>query len=230
MQQYTLKVANRETTGSRSARRLRRSGNIPACVYSSKGDARHITVGGKNFLTLSRELAGGAALVELTDDKGETALTFVKDIQQDAIRDSVQHIDFYEVERGEAFTMNVPVHLEGETKAPGVADEGGMIDHKSHELEIRCRPSKLPDHIPVDVSGLSVGDAIHISDLAEIEGVEFLGEPAQVIVSCQPPTVAPKPEEVSAEEEVAADEVPASNVKDDDAEESEGDETENKNT
>ena len=90
-----------------------------------------------------------------------------------------------------------------------------MIDHKSHGIDIRCRPSKLPDHIEVDVKDLEVGGAIHISDLPVVDGVEYLGNPVQVIVSCQPPTVAVEVIEVV--DEVAADEVPASKVKDDDA-------------
>lgn len=88
-----------------------------------------------------------------------------------------------------------------------------MIDHKTHEVEIRCRPSKLPGHIEVDVKDLVVGAAIHISDLPALDGVEYLGTPIQVIVSCQPPTVAVETTEGSVA--VAADEVPASKVKDD---------------
>ena len=97
-----------------------------------------------------------------------------------------------------------------------------MIDHKSLELEIRCRPSKLPEHIVANVAKLDVGEAIHISDLPEMEGVEFLGEPAQVLVSCQHPTIEAEPEEEETVA-VAADEVPATKVSDDD-DSSEGDE------
>ena len=94
--------------------------------------------------------------------------------------------------------------------------EGGIVDHKTHSVEIRCRPSKLPDHVEVDVKDLGVGDAIHISELPAIEGVEYLGNPIQVIVSIQAPTVAVATDD--AVEEVAADEVPASKVSADDAE------------
>ena len=105
------------------------------------------------------------------------------------------------------------LHLVGETDATGVKTEGSTIEQKTHEVEIRCRLSKHLDHAEVDVSSLAVGGAIHISDLPAIEGVEYLGAPVQVIVSCQPPTVA-----VAATEDagaVAADEVPASKVKGD---------------
>jgi large subunit ribosomal protein L25 len=214
MQQYKLNVENRENTGRGVARRLRVDGKIPACIYS-KGKSRSITVSTVAFRELNREIAGGAALIELTDNEGKEALTLIQDVQLHAIKDTVQHIDFFEVSRGESFVAQVPVHLNGEQDAVGVKNDGGMIDHKSHEVEVRCRPSALPDFIEVDVSKLEVGDAVHISDLPVLEGVEYLGEPDQVVVSCQPPTVVAEPEETDELLEVSA-EVPASKVKSDD--------------
>lgn len=218
MQQFKLNIETRENTGRGVARRLRASGKIPASLYG-QGKARSITVSAVDFRDLNRELAGGSAIIELTDETGETALTLVQSIQRDAIKGSVDHIDFQEVERGHSFNTHVSVHLVGEADCVGVKNDGGVIDHKTHQIDIRCRPSNLPEHIEVDVSGLSVGDAIHISDLPALEGVEFLGEPAQVLVSCQPPTVAAaSDDDADAAGDVAADEVPATKVSADDAE------------
>ncbi len=219
MKQHTLKIESRDQSGRGAARRLRSSGRIPACVYA-KGESRQITVVAADFRDLNRELDGGAALIELNDEKGEKTLTLVQGIQRHAIKDSVDHIDFFEVARGEAFTTQVPIHLLHEQEAKGVKEEGGMIDHKTHEVDIRCRPSKLPDSVEIDVSGLSVGDAVHVSELPAIEGVEYLNDPIQVIVSCQPPTVEPEPE--TGTEATDADEVPAAKVKSDAEIEAEG--------
>jgi large subunit ribosomal protein L25 len=208
MQQHTLKITNRENTGRGVARRLRAEGKIPASLYG-QGNARSITVSAVDFRDLNREIGGGAALVELTDEKGEVALCLVQDIQYHAIKGSVDHIDFQEVERGHSFTTKVPVHLTGEEDCVGVKNDGGVLDQKAHEVEIRCRPSKLPDHISVDVAGLAVGEAIHIGGLPVVEDVEYLGDPELVVVSVQHPTVAA---ESSDEEAVAADEVPATKV------------------
>ena len=90
--------------------------------------------------------------------------------------------------------------LTGVNDCLGVKNDGGMLDHKTLELEIRCRPSKLPENITVDVSGLNVGDAIHVDDLGAIEDVEFLNTGIQVIVSCQPPTVAAATDEAGSTE------------------------------
>jgi large subunit ribosomal protein L25 len=212
MQQFKLNIVNRVNTGRGVARRLRAEGNIPACVYS-KGNSRSISLSLVDFRDLNRAIGGGAALVELVDEKGETALTHVQEIQRNAVKNCITHIDFHEVARGESFVAHVPVQLVNEADAIGVKNEGGVIDHKAHEVEIRCRPSKLPDHIEVDVGSLAVGGAIHISDLPVVDGVEYLGAPVQVVVSCQPPTVAVAAAEGDAA--VAADEVPASKVKGD---------------
>jgi len=214
MQQHTLKITNRENTGRGVARRLRAEGKIPASLYG-QGNARSITVSAVDFRDLNREIGGGAALVELTDEKGVVALCLVQDVQYHAVKSSVDHIDFQEVERGHAFTTKIPVHLVGEADCVGVKNDGGVLDHKSHEVEIRCRPSKLPDHVNVDVSALGVGEALLISDLPVLEDVEYLGEPAQVIVSVQHPTVAAETTDDDAPA-VAADEVPATKVSDDD--------------
>lgn len=216
MNQFKLNIINRENKGRGVARRLRADGNIPACVYS-KGNSRSVSLSLVEFRELKRSIGGGVALIELVDEKGETALTHIQEIQRNAVKNCITHIDFHEVARGESFVAQVPVQLIGEADAIGVKNEGGVIDHKTHQVEIRCRPSKLPDHIEVDVKDLAVGGAIHISDLPVVDGVEYLGTPIQVIVSCQPPTVAV--EEPEAAVEVAADEVPATKVSD----EAEGD-------
>jgi len=222
MQTYSLNISTREKTGRGVARRLRADGQIPASLYG-QGKARSIAVSEIDFRTVNREIGGGAAVIELTDEKGETALSLVQEIQRDAVKNIINHIDFQEIERGHAFTTHIPVHLVGEADCVGVKD-GGVIDHKTHDVDIRCRPSKLPDHVEVDISKLEVGEAIHISELPELDGVEFLGEPIRVVVSCQPPTVEAEPEET---EEVAADEVPSTKVSDDDDDEAaeEGDES-----
>lgn len=197
MQKHSLKVVNRAQSNKGSLKRLRSSGKIPGNIYS-KGNARAIAVSAVAFRNLNKEIGGGASLVELEDETGETALTNIQSVQVNAVSRVIEHIDFREVARGESFVARVPVQLVGSGDCIGVKHDGGVIDHKTLELEIRCRPSKLPDGISVNISELKVGEAIHVDDLDAIDGVEFLNNGVQVIVSCQPPTVA-----VSAEPEVA---------------------------
>ena len=188
MQKYSLNVVNRSQSNKGMLKRLRSAGEIPGNIYS-KGNARAITVSAIAFRNLNKEIGGGASLVELEDEKGETALTNIQSVQINAVSRVIEHIDFREVARGESFVAKIPVHLGGSSDCIGVKHEGGVIDHKTLELEIRCRPSKLPEAIVVDVTEMKVGEAIHVDDLDAIDGVEFLNNGVQVIVSCQPPTV-----------------------------------------
>lgn len=209
MQTYKLSVHDRVKTGRGINRRLREDGRIPASLYG-QGKARSISVGEVDFRVLNREIRGSAAVIELYDEKGVVALSLVQDVQRDAVKGTINHIDFQEIERGHSFVTHVPVILKGESSAPGVKNEGGLIDHKAHSVDIRCRPSKLPEHIEVDVSHLNVGEAVHIRELPILPDVEYLGHADEVIVSCQPPTVSVS-SKVEAEK-VEADEVSATKV------------------
>lgn len=210
MKQFKLKIENREGLGRGPARRLRQSGRIPACIYGRHG-TRSISISVDEFRVLRREIGGGASLLELEDEKGESVLTLVREMQRHAVKDHVQHIDFQEIERGHTFVAEVPVHLSGEAEAPGVRNNGGLIDHQVHTLEVRCRPSKLPSFIEADVSKLNIGESLHVGDLVAVDGVEFVAEPDRVVVYCSPPTVSVAKTET--DEEVAVTDVPATKVK-----------------
>ena len=211
MQKYTLNVKTRIPSNKGALKQLRKAGEIPGNIYS-KGNAKSISVSTIAFRNVNKEIGGGAGLIELKDENGDLALTHVKGVQVNPISRVIEHIDFHEVARGETFDSKIPVVLTGVNDCLGVKNDGGMLDHKTLELEIRCRPSKLPENITVDVSGLNVGDAIHVDDLGAIEDVEFLNTGIQVIVSCQPPTVAAATDEggsTEASEETAEGDAPS---------------------
>ena len=96
MNQLKLNVVSREATGRGAVRRLRAEGKIPASIYG-QGNARSVTVNAVDFRDLNRQLGDEAALVELTDDKGESILTLIQDVQHHAIKGTVNHVDFQEV-------------------------------------------------------------------------------------------------------------------------------------
>ena len=223
MQKHTLDVTTRAISNKGALKRIRAEGKIPANIYG-KGKAKSISVSAIAFKALNKEIGGGASLIELQDEAGETALTHVQSIDVNPITRIINHIDFHEVARGESFVARVPVQLTGVSDCEGVKYEGGVIDHKTLELEIRCRPSKLPENIVIDVSKLKVGEAIHVEDIVAIDGVEFLANGIQVVVSCQPPTVAAETTTAVEDEEVGADEVPVIDKKSEDGEDSEGSE------
>jgi large subunit ribosomal protein L25 len=193
MKKYQLTVISREGTGRSASRRLRKAQKIPAILYGKHTKPETLAVAAPEFTKLLKEIAGGAALIELKRDQAAgTALSFLQEIQRDPITDRYLHVDLQEVKENEKMIINVTVHTTGEST--GVKNEGGILDVASHRLRIRCLPKDLPAFIEVDVTNLAVGDAIHVGELKAIAGVEYLDDKSQAVVLC----VEPPAEEVVA--------------------------------
>ncbi len=202
-QQIKLNVTSREVRGRRPVGRLRREGKIPGVVYGKSAEARAISVDQSEFARKMKEAAGAASLVQLSEDgkKGST-LSVIQETQVDPITDRVLHIDFHEVSQKEKMDTHVTIHFNGE--AYGVKNEGGVLELVLHSIDVRCLPKDLPGFIEVDVSEMRVDQAIHVKELPQLPGVEYLADEDQVVVSCAPPRVEVD-EEAAPEAEAAAE-------------------------
>lgn len=184
MQEYKLNILNRESVGRGPAKRLRQQGRIPASLYG-QGKARSVSVNGDEFRALKGAMSGKTALIELTDDAGVSALALVQEIQRDAIRDTIKHVDFLHIEQGQKFKASVPLHIVDEDVCVGVKQSAGALDQKEREVEIRCTPESLPAFIELSVADLAAGDSITVADVTAPSGVEFLGAGTRVLITCQ---------------------------------------------
>lgn len=192
MKKYELTVTSREGTGRSASRRLRKADKIPAILYGKHTNPETLAVNAPEFVKLLKEIAGRAALIELKREQGAAALSFLQEVQRDPITDRYLHVDLQEVKENEKMVINVAVTLVGEST--GVKNEGGVLETATHRLRVRCLPKDLPSVIEVDVTELRVGQAIHVSTLKPVPGVEFLDAAGQVVVLC----VAPQAEEAAA--------------------------------
>jgi large subunit ribosomal protein L25 len=199
----TLKVAPRDAFGSRTSRRLRRSGFVPGVVYGGGKEARP-------FQVLEREaravLAHAGAVLDLEFDGSRPQPVVVKEEQRHPVRDQLLHLDLQEVRLDVAIQTEVPIELLGAEDAPGVK-EGGVLEHVTREVTVEALPTAIPESIPADVSGMDIGDTLQLSALFAPEGVEFvLGEgvdPDEVtIATLSPPRVEEEPEPELEEEAV----------------------------
>jgi large subunit ribosomal protein L25 len=116
----------------------------------------------------------------------------VKDIQDDILTDKVKHIDFYAIHAGQKLNTQVPVHWEG---SPIGVREGGILEHKIEELEVICLPKDIPAFFTVDISGLAIGDSLHVGDIAIPEGVEVKNDPTETLVVVSHAQAIVEPEE-----------------------------------
>jgi large subunit ribosomal protein L25 len=185
-QQFKLNVIPRANTGRSASRRLRKVNQIPAILYGKHTTPETLAVDGPEFTRLIKAIAGSAALVELQrkDNKG-TALSFLQEVQRDPITDKYLHVDLQEVKSDEKMEIRIRLRLVGESF--GVKNQSGVLETPSQYLRIRCFPKDLPAYIEIDVTALKVGETLHIGELKTIEGVEYLDDKSQSVVSCVEP-------------------------------------------
>ena len=176
-----LQVNSREQHGSNLSKKLRSQGLIPAVFYG-KNIHKHYSVNDSGFRALMRASGGSVSLIELEEKSGNRELALLKDMQTDSVKDQILHLDFVQVTRGEDLVAKVPLVVEGESV--GVKNMGGILEVHLNEIEVRCRPSKLPNQVSVDVSELNIGESLQLKDLTPIADVEFIGDSLSNVVSC----------------------------------------------
>ena len=185
-QQFKLNVAVRAQTGRSASRRLRKANRVPAILYGKHTKPESLSIEGPEFVRFLKSVGDRAVLIELQrGDQAGKALSFLQEIQRDPITDKYLHVDLLEVKSDEKFEIRVPVHVSGESF--GVKNQSGVLEINTHTLRIRVLPKDLPEAITVDVTELKVGEAIKVSSLKPIAGVEFLDLKGQPVVSCVEP-------------------------------------------
>jgi large subunit ribosomal protein L25 len=201
-----LKASPRSDTGKGAARTLRSEGMIPAVIYGHAREPQPLAIEQRELERLLSHISAESTVIELALD-GATARTLIREIQRHPYKRQILHVDFQELVAGEKVTVNVPIVLVG--TAEGVRAEGGILDQTMRELAIHVDPSDIPSHIEVDVSGLTIGKSVHVSDLNLPEGVEVLDDEDTTIcvVSAPRAVVEEVPAEPAAEGEIAEPEV-----------------------
>ncbi|MGE6783977.1 50S ribosomal protein L25/general stress protein Ctc [Ensifer adhaerens] len=160
---YELKAETRERVGKGSSRELRRNGLIPAVIYGDKQAPLSIALSTKE-VTMKIHAGGFMTTVATIDVNGEKIRVLPKDYQLDPVRDFTMHVDFLRVSKDSQVTVAVPVHFENEEKSPGLK-AGGVLNIVRHDVELNVSANDIPEFLTVDLSGLKVGDAVHISNI-----------------------------------------------------------------
>ena len=213
--QLKLNATKRERLG-RHARRVQKSGKLPAVVYGHHSDTTALLLDGHEFQRVFSR-AGRSHLVDLVVDGSAPEKVLVREIQTHPRRMGPIHVDLYQVSMQEKLHADIPVHLTGES--PIVKQGEADLLHAMHQIKVECLPGDIPEAFVVDVSGLTEVEAgIRVEDLKVPEGVTILAEPDELIVK----TVARR--ELVIEEEAPAEEAVAEG--EEGAEAAEGEEAE----
>ena len=200
MELIDLKTNIRKTTGNGPARRLRRSGQIPAVLYGPGADSVLLSVNAVEFEKVLKKSISGQVLLNLIIQNGETfnRSAMVRELQTHPVSREFLHIDFFEIAMDRKIRVKVPVVITG--KAKGV-EVGGILQIVRRELEMLCLPLRVPESIEVDISDLDIGDSIHIGAISLEDDIEVLEEDHFTIVTVVSPTIEEVEEEVEELEE-----------------------------
>ena len=159
MDNKTLSAEIRKELKKSGAKKTRKSGRIPAVIYGHN-DPINISVDEKEFTKKFEKISENTIITVNVAKDSYSVL--VKSFQDDILTQKIQHIDFFEIEKGKTLKTNIPIHIEG--SSIGVR-EGGILEVRLHELEVECLPKDIPESVTVDITELEAGDAIHVADI-----------------------------------------------------------------
>ena len=176
----TVEAETREEFGKNEARRMRRSGRIPAVVYGAGGPALSIAVDPRKILAVLQSESGHNAIFTLEIHGKAPVRVMIRDWQAEPVRGDLLHVDMMRIARDAKLRVKVPVHITGEAK--GVKVQDGILEPLLREVELECLPDDIPDHITVDVTELMLGQSLRVANLPVGEKVKVLTDPNRVVV------------------------------------------------
>jgi large subunit ribosomal protein L25 len=166
----SLKAVSRARSGKGAARAVRRRGQVPGIVY---GDNKEPELVALNRRELMGHVGTGRFTATLVDlEVGDATVRVIpRDVQFEPVRDTVMHVDFLRLGKDARVRVEIPVHFRNHEASPGLK-AGGVLNIVRHEIECFCPADKIPDEILIDLTGLHIGQSIHISSVKMPEGVE----------------------------------------------------------
>lgn len=164
-----LKAWARQRTGKGGARSVRREGRIPGTLYGDKQDPQSISV---DYRSIHQQIHTGhfQSTIYVLDMEGAKTRVIPRGVQFDPVRDFPIHVDFLRLGKDAFVTVDVPVRFLNEAASPGLK-RGGVLNIVRHDIPVRCPSDAIPDHFEVDLTGLEIGDSVHISAIALPDGV-----------------------------------------------------------
>ena len=202
----SLAAEAREEAGKGAARALRRGGRVPAVIYGDKKDTLSVSL---DATELQHELANSGFYLRLYDVKvnGSTERVLPREVQRHPVSGKPLHVDFLRIAAGATITVNVGVEFINEEESPGLK-RGGVLNVVRYEIELVCPADAIPESIVIDLTGLDIGDGVHISDVTlPADCAPTISDRDFTIATVAAPTVVVEPEpEVEEGEELEGEE------------------------
>lgn len=166
---FVLPAKMREDTGTGAARAVRRTGDVPAVIYGEVGKSRHIRI---SYRDMEKPYLTGrfTSTLFILDLDGKKVKVIPREVQLDPVTDRPIHADFQELIPGSRIRLFIPVHFNNHLESPGLK-RGGVLNTVRHEIEFWCPSEKIPQFIEVDLTGMDIGDSLHISAIKLPDGL-----------------------------------------------------------
>ncbi len=200
MDTMQLNTTIRTETGKGPARKLRSEGKLPAIFYGPKANPIILSI---DYVQLKKMIKGKSAENIIFDlridsgEKGQSKKVMIKEIQKDPVTRDYLHVDLYEIAMEKEIEINIPVYL---INTPIGVSKGGILEHPRRELRVLCMPKDLVEKIDIDVSGLDIGQSLHIGDINFPPGLKSTEDASLTIITVVAPITAAEEEEVGEEE------------------------------
>jgi len=216
-EQLTLPAETRDRAGKGASRALRREGRVPAVIYGEKKEPLSIHVEQK---LLNKMLSTGHFMnsIVMVDVAGKPTRTLPKAVDFHPVSSAPIHVDFLRIGEHSKVSVNIPVRFDNEEASPGLK-RGGVLNVVQHEIELVCDAAEIPEELHIDLTGLDIGDSIHISQVTLPKGAKAAIDDRDFTVAT---IVAPSAMKAEEEEEAAAAEGEVPTVGDEEGGDAEG--------
>ncbi|MGZ5007987.1 MAG: 50S ribosomal protein L25/general stress protein Ctc [Methylobacter sp.] len=169
---FEFVAESRGQSGKNAARRARRTGNVPAVIYGGHSEPQMLLLSHNEVIKHLAHEAVYSHILDINVD-GKTEKAVLKGVQRHPAKFQILHMDFLRVTMSEALKVHVPLHFINEQTSVG-GKKGGIVTHAMIDVEVSCLPAVLPDYIEVDLSGLDIGESVHLSDIVLPAGIEIV--------------------------------------------------------
>ena len=171
MSEHSIKATGRKDEGKGASRRLRHAAQIPAIVYGGQSAPKGIQLEHEKTWIASQNEWFYSSILSLDID-GKVERVLLRDMQRHPFKQLIMHLDFQRVNENEALRVAVPLHFVNVEKSPAGKAADVVVTHELNEIQVSCLPKDLPEFIEVDLSSLSAGDTIHLSQVKLPKGVD----------------------------------------------------------
>ncbi len=200
-----LKIDCSQRASDEKTKKLRREGTLPAVLYGHDGTTSvALKLSNYDAEALLRKATINKSVITVNvPDMPWSGKVILREVQKHPWKNKIHHLSFFSIASQAFIEVSMPINFVGE--AIGVTDRGGTLDMVMTEVQLKCPPDAIPQSLDVDISGLDIGDALHVGEIALPEGSSIAADDKLLVVSVLAPRTAASEEA----DEAAADAAPA---------------------